>query len=110
MNFDLTNFYLNTLLDRPEYAHIQLSVMPQEIIDKYNLTQFVHNGWIYFQLSKGMYGLKQAGRLANDLLSQRLCKHGYYECATTPGLWGHKWRPVTFVLIVDNFGVQYKGR
>ena len=86
VNFDLTNFYLNTPLDRPECARIQLSVMPQEIIDEYKLAQFEHNGWIYFELSKGMYGLKQAGRLANDLLSKRLCKHGYYECATTPGL------------------------
>jgi len=84
--------------------------MPQEIIDEYKLAQFEHNGWIYFELSKGMYGLKQAGRLANDLLSKRLCKHGYYECARTPGLWRHKWRPVTFVLIVDDFGVQYTGR
>jgi hypothetical protein len=32
MSLDLTNFYLNNPLDRPEYARIQLSVMPQEII------------------------------------------------------------------------------
>jgi hypothetical protein len=58
----------------------------------------------------GMYGLKQAGKLANDLLSQRLFGHGYYQCETTPGLWRHKWRPVMFVLIVDDFGVQYTDR
>ena len=57
-----------------------------------------------------MYGLKQSGKLANDLLSNRLNEHGYYECATTPGLWKHKWRPIIFVLIVDGFGVQYTGR
>ena len=56
-----------------------------------------------------MYGLKQAGKLANDLLTKRLFKHGYYQCATTPGLWKHKWKPVTFVLIVDVFGIQYTG-
>eukprot|EP00804_Cyclotella_cryptica_P013680 CCRYP_016124-RA/>CCRYP_016124-RA protein AED:0.29 eAED:0.26 QI:0/0/0/1/0/0/4/0/346 len=33
--------------------------------------------------------------------------HGYYQCATTPGLWRHKWRPVLFVLIADDFGIQY---
>jgi hypothetical protein len=27
----------------------------------------------------------------------------------TPGLWGHKWHPVQFCLIVDNFGVEYVG-
>jgi hypothetical protein len=24
-----------------------------------------------------------------------------------PGLWTHKWRPITFSLIVDDFGVKY---
>jgi hypothetical protein len=109
-NADISNFYLMTPLDRPEYARIQLSVIPQEIIDKYNLEAYAHNGWVYYKLSKGMYGLKQSGKLANDLLSDRLNEQGYYECATTPGLWRHKWRPIIFVLIVDNFGVQYTGR
>jgi hypothetical protein len=54
-----------------------------------------------------MYGLKQAGKLANELLATRLFGHGYYQCAITPGLWRHKWRPVIFALIVDDFGVQY---
>ena len=57
-----------------------------------------------------MYGLPQAGILANKLLKQRLAQHGYYECKHTPGLWKHKWRPITFVLVVDDFGVKYRGR
>ena len=32
------------------------------------------------------------------------------ECQFTQGLWRHAWRPVTFTLIVNNFGVKYKGR
>ena len=35
---------------------------------------------------------------------------GYHEAATTPGLWRQIWRPVQFVLIVDDFGVEYIGR
>ena len=69
MTLDLANFYLNAPLDRPEYKHIQLSVIPQEVIDEYNLTPYAHNGYIYFVLGKGMYELNQAGKLANDLLS-----------------------------------------
>ena len=110
MSNDLANFYLNTPLDRPEYIRIKLSVIPQEIIDEHSLLQFAHNGWIYYEITKGMYGLKQAGKLANDLLSKRLFAHGYYQCDTTPGLWRHKWRPIIFALIVDDFGVQYTGR
>ena len=35
---------------------------------------------------------------------------GYYEESTTPGLWIHKWRPIQFVLIVDDFGIKYVGK
>jgi hypothetical protein len=31
---DVKKIYLNTLLDRPEYMHLVLNTMPQEIIDK----------------------------------------------------------------------------
>ena len=28
----------------------------------------------------------------------------------TPGLWRHKWGPIQFYLIVDDFGVDYVGK
>ena len=40
----------------------------------------------------------------------RLEKYGDYEARTTPGLWRHKWRPIQFCLIVDDFGVEYVGK
>jgi hypothetical protein len=99
--FDLKNFYLGTPLDRPEYV---------EFIDKYRLNAYAHNGWVYFEITNGVYGLKQAGKLANDLLTTRLEAHGYHQCKTTPGLWRHRWHPVVFVLIVDDFGIEYVER
>ena len=54
-----------------------------------------------------MYGLPQAGKLAQDQLSKRLKKVGYYQSKTTPGYWKHEWRPISFTLVVDNFGVKY---
>ena len=57
-----------------------------------------------------MYGLLQAGMLANKLLKTRLACHGYYECRHTLGLWQHQWQPITFVLVVDDFGVKFKGK
>ena len=77
MSMDLSNFYLMTPLDQPEYARIQLSVIPQEIIDEYNLEAYAHNRWVYYELSKGMYGLKQSGKRANNLLSECLGEQGY---------------------------------
>ena len=79
-------FYLATPTDQREFVRIRLEEIPQEFIDEYNLTPYAHNGWIYFEIIKGCYGLPQALRLANDLLRTRLNDNGYYERTTMPGL------------------------
>ena len=107
--FDTKNFYLGTPLDHPMYARIHLKDTPQEFIYEYNLTAYAKDGWVYFCTCKGVYGLPQASKLDNDLLLKRLANKGYYESATTPGLWLHKWRPVMFCLTVDDFGIEYVG-
>ena len=56
-----------------------------------------------------MPGLKQTGKVANDLLVTHLAKYGYAPCQQTPVLWKHTSRPITFTLCVDNFGVKYVG-
>ena len=55
--FDINNFYLGTPLDRPKYARIHLKDTPQKFITKYNLTTYVRDGWVYFRICKGVYGL-----------------------------------------------------
>ena len=40
----------------------------------------------------------------------RLEQAGYYEAATTPGLWSHKWLPIQCVLLVDKFSIKYVGK
>jgi hypothetical protein len=56
-----------------------------------------------------MYGLPQAGILANQLLARSLAIHGYHQTKFTPGLWRHVTHPIQFTLVVDDFGVQYVG-
>ena len=56
-----------------------------------------------------MYGLPEAGILANKLLKKQISTHGYYECQFTPGLYRHVWRPIMFSLVVDDFGVKCQG-
>ena len=56
-----------------------------------------------------MYGLPQAGLLANLLLEKRLNKTGYFQSTIIPGLWTHTTRSIQFTLVVDNFGVKYVG-
>jgi hypothetical protein len=64
-----------------------LSRFPEEIVDKYNLKALAVNGWVYIEVRKGMYGLKQAGLLVNQLLQKLLAPFGYYPTRHTPGLW-----------------------
>ena len=57
-----------------------------------------------------MYGLPQAGIIAQELLETRLLKAGYRQSKITPGYWKHEWRPISFTLVVDDFGVKYIGK
>jgi hypothetical protein len=110
MCIDVKNFYLGTPLDRPEYLRFHLDFIPEEIKIAYNLYELAdENGYVYAEINKGMYGLPQAGLLANKLLEKRLNTHGYYQHRHTPGLWAHRTRPVQFTLVVDDFGVKYVG-
>jgi hypothetical protein len=91
---DIKKFYLNTPLGRFEYMVINLSSLPQETIDKYNLIELAQDGKVYIEIQKRMYGLPQAGILANELLQRNLAKDGYQptqhtwpmEARYSPGL------------------------
>jgi Reverse transcriptase (RNA-dependent DNA polymerase) len=104
---DITNFYLNTPLDRPEYLRIPVTLIPEEIMKEYKLEEKIKNGNVLARIDKGMYGLPQAGILANKLLKKRLEPHGYKECTHTPGFWKHATRKLMFALVVDDFGIQF---
>jgi hypothetical protein len=54
-----------------------------------------------------MYGLPQAGIIAQKLLEERLGKHCYSQSQNIPGLWTHTTRPIFFSLIVNDFTVKY---
>ena len=110
MTMDISNFYLMTPLTRPEYIRISLKDIPEEIIIEYKLREIADDkGQVYIQANKGMYGLPQSGRLANELLEKRLNKRGYHQSKLVPGLYKHEWRPIMFTLVVDDFGVSYNG-
>ncbi|KAL7476238.1 hypothetical protein ACHAW6_002113 [Cyclotella cf. meneghiniana] len=106
ITMDIKDFYLNIPMERPKFMHLKYDILPLEIITKYGLAQKVLDGWVYARIEKGMYGLPQAGLLVNNFLASHLDTHGYYQCQFTPGLWRHKWRPITFSLVVDNFGIK----
>jgi hypothetical protein len=106
---DVKNFYLETPMDRYEYMRIPARQIPEAFLDAYDLRSKILNGHLYMEIRRGMYGLPQAGILANKLLRKRLEPHGYFEVQNTPGLWKHRTRPTVFTLVVDDFGIKYEG-
>jgi hypothetical protein len=110
MMMDIKNYYLSAPLPRFEYMKMLLSCFPEEIVQKYNLNALAVDGWVYIEIRKGMYGLKQAGLLANQLLQTRLEPFRYYPARHTPGLWLNKTWPISFTLVVDDFAVKYVGK
>jgi hypothetical protein len=96
---------LNTPLERYEYMVIMMASLPQEAIGEYSLDDLAVDGKVYIKIQKGMYGLQQAGILANELLHWRLAQDGYRPTNHTHGLWTHATRPITFLSVVDDFGI-----
>ena len=109
LTLDIKDFYLNTPLDRPEYLRIQSKFLPQHILDTNNIQSYIHNGSVLFEVNKGMYGLPQAGLLAQTRLIAHLALHGYNQTATTC-LFRHVSNGTDFSLVVDDFGVKYSTR
>ena len=76
-SIDISNFYLNTPMERPEYMQIKISNMPNNIIEQYKLNEKVNlNGYVYVKIQKGMYGLQQAGSISQQLMEKRLNAKG----------------------------------
>ena len=74
----LKKFYLDTAIDSPEYVLIKIADITQEFVDEYNLHKFAKDGWTYLEITKGAYGLPQAGILANKQLIGKLGEAGYF--------------------------------
>ena len=107
MTADIKDFYLGTPLPSPEYMRINLQHIPQDVINKYGMSTYAHNGAVIVRVDKGIYGLPQAGILAQDRLVKHLASHGYHQAKHTPCLFKHESNSVAFTLVVDDFGIKY---
>ena len=109
MTLDVKNFYINTPMTRYEYVRIKIDDVPEEIIVEYNLRdKIASDGHVYVEIRKGMYGLPQAGRLAQEKLIKVLYDNGYYMCKNTTCLFKHKVLATEFTLTVDDFAISHK--
>ena len=93
-------------MDRYEYIWMKLYKFPKHTIQQYDLCRKAKNGTVYLKICQSLYGVLQAGKLANNYLPEKLRPSGYYV-THTPGLWKHSSRPFQHSRVVSNFGVKY---
>ena len=75
MTINIKDFYLMTPMDRFEYFQMKLDLFPQDIIEEYGLNNKVDtDGNVFCEVRRGMYGLPQAGIIAQELLTTQLTK------------------------------------
>ena len=80
MCIDIKDFYLCTPMERYEYFSMKLELFPEDIIEEYGLRDKVDTkGNVHCEVRRGMYGLPQAGIIAQDLLEKRLATAGYRQ-------------------------------
>ena len=77
-------------------------------MQQYSLRNLAHKGFVYMEIQKGMYGLTQTRKIANDKLKLHLTKFGYEPAPITPGLCRHQTSPLQFSLVLDDFGIKYE--
>jgi hypothetical protein len=108
MTIGIKDFYLMMPIDCYEYFRMKPELFPQDIINKYALRDKVDaDGNVFCKVQHGMYGLPQAGIITQDLLTKCLQKAGYCQSTITPRYWRHNWRPISFTLVVGDFGMKY---
>jgi hypothetical protein len=104
---DISNMYLESALEDPEYVRFKWEMIPPRIREHYKLDQYVVNGFVYALIAMAWYGLKQSGKIAHDDLVAHLAKSGYKKAKYTQGLFFHETRDISFTLVVDDFGIKY---
>ena len=108
MSLDIKDSFLQSILHDAEYLRIHSKYFLPDIRAKYNIENLIAtDGYVYCKIKRGMYGLKQAARLARDQLIKNLAPFGYFPSPQAPNIWIHSSRQTKFCLCVDDFGVKY---
>jgi hypothetical protein len=107
---DLTDFYLGTDLPHEEYIHIPLRLIPDSVMEFYDLQPFIVNNALFCSVHKTHYGLPQAGALSQQRLFRQLKDHGYFQLPSTPSVFRNRSGTIRFTLVVDDFGVVWNNR
>ena len=69
MTIYIKDFFLQTVMNPPEFMKIHSKYFLPHITQKYDIKNKIHTeGYVYCRIKWGMYGMKQAASLAYDSL------------------------------------------
>ena len=107
---DISDMYLHSTLQEPEYMWIHLSDIPAASLAQFKVHTYVTPGAtkVAVRIKGGMYGLPQAGLLAQEKLVKVLYDNGYYMCKNTTCLFKHDVLDTVFTLTVDDFAISHR--
>jgi hypothetical protein len=71
MCLNIKKLFLTAVLEYFEHMKIPLSLFPLWTIEQYNLKKLASDGWVYINMRRAVWGLPQAGILANKQLYQK---------------------------------------
>jgi hypothetical protein len=78
MCLDINFFYLTAKLEYFEYMRMPLELFPIWIQEQYNLKMLAYKGFVHLEMQRAVWGLPQAGILANKCLHHKLAPFGYF--------------------------------
>jgi hypothetical protein len=105
---DISDYFLGTPLDSPEYMWVRRDQMTETSRTKYRFEDFAVGNRVLVRILKAIYGLPQAALLAQLQLTAHLATHGYRPDKTVACLYHHDTRDIKFTLVVDDFGIKSK--
>ena len=108
ITLDLEDFYLFTDLERPEYMRMPIAFIPMSLRVELGMDHLPDSSSILWEVNKGLYGMPQAGLLAQQELNKLLAANDYIASPTTAGLYTHRTRKIQFVVWVDDFLIKFK--
>jgi hypothetical protein len=85
LGLDIKNYFLGTPMAYYQYICVPQLVIPEEVWD--NSRYHIHitdDGYVYLEVRRGMYGLKEAAIIAFNQLVKKLAPSGYKPMAFTP--------------------------
>ena len=70
---------------RSKYMCLKLGNIPESLVQHYNMEdKATRDGYVYVEIQRGIYGLPQAGPIAQQLIETWLNKKGYHHIEITP--------------------------